>query len=125
MATHERHDAGATHVGAEPTASAVEGEPDGARRWPRYLAALALTAACTALAQLMFPWFEPTNTVPMIQLTLYEKQVVGSIFGSANPRRDIPRLLELYANGHVDLDGMITKRMHIDDQCDFAVAENR
>lgn len=57
----------------------------------------------------LHPWFEPTNTVPMIQLTLYEKQVVGSIFGSANPRRDIPRLLELYANGHVDLDGMITR----------------
>jgi Zn-dependent alcohol dehydrogenase len=38
-----------------------------------------------------------------------EKQVVGSLFGSANPRRDIPFLLELYASGQLDLDGLVTR----------------
>jgi len=38
-----------------------------------------------------------------------EKQVVGSLFGSANPRADIPKLLELYHQGRIDLDGLVTK----------------
>ena len=34
-----------------------------------------------------------------LDLTLMEKQIVGSLFGSANPRVDIPRLLGLYQTG--------------------------
>lgn len=52
--------------------------------------------------------YEVSNNIPMLDLTLSEKQVVGSLFGSANPRKDIPRLLELYSAGRLDLDGMIT-----------------
>ena len=33
--------------------------------------------------------------VSLLDLTLMEKQIVGSLFGSANPRADIPKLLEL------------------------------
>jgi S-(hydroxymethyl)glutathione dehydrogenase/alcohol dehydrogenase len=44
-----------------------------------------------------------------LDLTLMEKQVVGSLFGSANPRRDIPYLLDLYSNGLIDLDGLVTR----------------
>jgi Zn-dependent alcohol dehydrogenase len=35
--------------------------------------------------------------------------LIGSLFGSANPRRDIPKLLELYTQGQLDLDGLVTK----------------
>ena len=56
------------------------------------------------------PLLERTNTIPLLDLTLSEKQVVGSIFGSANPRKDIPRLLELFSAGRLDLDTMITRR---------------
>jgi S-(hydroxymethyl)glutathione dehydrogenase/alcohol dehydrogenase len=38
-----------------------------------------------------------------------EKQVVGSLFGSGNPRADIPKLLGLYREGQLDLDGLVTK----------------
>ena len=55
------------------------------------------------------PWNEPGNNIPMMDLTLTEKQVVGSLFGSANPRSDIPKLAELYRKGQLDLDGMITR----------------
>ena len=48
---------------------------------------------------------ETTANISLLDLTLMEKQVVGSLFGSANPRADIPRLLELYRNGQLDLDG--------------------
>ena len=44
-----------------------------------------------------------------------EKQVVGTIFGSANIRYDIPKLLELYRQGQLDLDGMITNTYKLGD----------
>jgi NDMA-dependent alcohol dehydrogenase len=60
------------------------------------------------------PWHEPSNNIPMIDLTLSEKQVVGSLFGSANPRSDIPRLAELFRKGQLDLEGMITNTYSLD-----------
>ena len=45
----------------------------------------------------------------LLDLTLMEKQVVGSLFGSGNPRADIPKLLGLYREGQLDLDGLVTK----------------
>jgi S-(hydroxymethyl)glutathione dehydrogenase/alcohol dehydrogenase len=45
---------------------------------------------------------------------LMEKQVVGALFGSANPRADIPKLLELWSNGQLDLDGLVTKTYSLD-----------
>ena len=38
-----------------------------------------------------------------------EKQVVGCIFGSVNSRADVPMLLNLYKDGLLDLDGMVTR----------------
>ena len=48
-------------------------------------------------------------TIDMLNLAGYEKQVVGSIFGSVNSRREVPRLLELWRGGHLDLDRMVTR----------------
>jgi S-(hydroxymethyl)glutathione dehydrogenase/alcohol dehydrogenase len=45
----------------------------------------------------------------LFDLTLMEKQLVGSIFGSANPRRDIPRLLRMYQEGRLKLDELVTQ----------------
>jgi NDMA-dependent alcohol dehydrogenase len=61
------------------------------------------------------PMFEMDVTLNLCEVTLQEKQVVGSIFGSANIRYDIPKLLELYREGQLDLDGMITKRYDLAD----------
>ena len=61
------------------------------------------------------PWDEVTTSIPMTDLTLSEKSVVGSLFGSANPRSDIPRLAELYRKGQLDLDGMITRTYSLDE----------
>jgi S-(hydroxymethyl)glutathione dehydrogenase/alcohol dehydrogenase len=43
-----------------------------------------------------------------------EKELVGCLYGSANPRSDIPRLVGLYQVGQLDLDGMITARYPLD-----------
>ena len=55
------------------------------------------------------PYAENEVTMNLSNLTGMEKQVVGSLFGSANPRADIPRLLELDARGQFDLGAMITR----------------
>ena len=55
------------------------------------------------------PTTETTIAVPAIFLTVFEKQLIGSLFGSANPRKDIPKLLELYTQGQLDLDGLVTR----------------
>ena len=47
-------------------------------------------------------------------LTVFEKQLIGSLFGSGNPRKDIPRLLELYTQGQLDLDGLVTRTYPIE-----------
>lgn len=51
----------------------------------------------------------------LFDLTLFEKKLVGSIFGSANPRRDIPRLLKMYSDGFLKLDELITNTYALDD----------
>ncbi|AQT81453.1 alcohol dehydrogenase [Mycolicibacterium litorale] len=45
----------------------------------------------------------------LFDLTLYEKQLRGSLFGSSSPRRDIPRLLELHSTGQLKLDELVTR----------------
>jgi len=44
----------------------------------------------------------------LADLTLQQKQLVGGIFGGANPRRDIPKLLRLYKEGKLKLDELVT-----------------
>jgi S-(hydroxymethyl)glutathione dehydrogenase/alcohol dehydrogenase len=52
--------------------------------------------------------------LPMFELTAYEKRVVGCLFGHANPRADVPRLLELYRQGEVLLDDLVTREYTLD-----------
>ena len=51
----------------------------------------------------------------LFDLTLYEKQVRGSIFGSSNPRHDIPRMLELYRAGQLKLDELVTREYTLEE----------
>jgi S-(hydroxymethyl)glutathione dehydrogenase/alcohol dehydrogenase len=43
-----------------------------------------------------------------------EKNLRGTYYGSANIRRDFPRLLDLWRSGQLDLEGMITRRLSIE-----------
>ncbi len=60
------------------------------------------------------PFSETSAAVSLLDLTLMEKQVVGSLFGSANPRADIPKLCELWSAGQLDLDGLVTQTYTLD-----------
>jgi S-(hydroxymethyl)glutathione dehydrogenase/alcohol dehydrogenase len=44
-----------------------------------------------------------------------EKTIRGTYYGTANIRRDFPRLLGLWRAGRLDLEGMITRRMQIEE----------
>jgi NDMA-dependent alcohol dehydrogenase len=48
-------------------------------------------------------------------LTLYEKTIKGTVFGSANPHYDIPRLLDLYQSGDIRLDDLISRTYELDE----------
>jgi S-(hydroxymethyl)glutathione dehydrogenase/alcohol dehydrogenase len=55
------------------------------------------------------PWTETDVKMSMLDLLTMEKELVGSIFGSSNPEEDVPRLLGLYRDGLLNLDGMVTR----------------
>ena len=61
------------------------------------------------------PMAELDVTLSLTWLTLLEKQIVGTIFGSANIRYDIPHLLRLYDQGQLDLDSMVTRTYPLQD----------
>jgi S-(hydroxymethyl)glutathione dehydrogenase/alcohol dehydrogenase len=60
------------------------------------------------------PAEEMNAQMNFFDLTLIEKQVVGSLFGSGNPRADIPKLLNLYREGLLDLDNLVTKTYNLE-----------
>jgi NDMA-dependent alcohol dehydrogenase len=77
--------------------------------------ALALTAKRgRVVVTNIHPAMEMSANVSLLDLTLMEKQVVGSLFGSGNPRADIPKLLNLYREGQLDLDGLVTTTYSLD-----------
>lgn len=45
----------------------------------------------------------------------YQRRVQGHVFGMCNPLYDIPRLLDLYRNGRLKLDELITRRYRLDE----------
>lgn len=47
-------------------------------------------------------------------LTLMQKRLQGSLFGEANPRRDIPNLARMYQVGQLKLDELITREYTLD-----------
>jgi S-(hydroxymethyl)glutathione dehydrogenase / alcohol dehydrogenase len=50
------------------------------------------------------------------------QRILGSNYGSTDPRRDFPRLVDRYMNGELDLDTMISGRRPLT-ELDEALAE--
>ena len=51
----------------------------------------------------------------LFDFAMQRKELVGCIFGNANPTVDIPKLLGLYMDGHLKLDEMVTKEYTLDE----------
>lgn len=58
---------------------------------------------------------EAEISTSLFELTLYEKQLRGALFGSSNPQHDIPRLLDMYALGQLKLDELVTREYSLED----------
>jgi NDMA-dependent alcohol dehydrogenase len=61
------------------------------------------------------PALDMSVEMSLIDLMTFEKQVRGSLFGSSNPRSDIPALLALYDSGQLMLDELITREYALED----------
>jgi S-(hydroxymethyl)glutathione dehydrogenase/alcohol dehydrogenase len=69
------------------------------------------TIVVTAIA----PMTQTESSVNLFELAMWNKEIKGTIFGSLNPRADIPKLLNLYRDGQLKLDELITNRYSLDE----------
>jgi S-(hydroxymethyl)glutathione dehydrogenase/alcohol dehydrogenase len=69
------------------------------------------TSVITGLGQL-----DDVNVqLPGTVMTLFKKTIKGTLFGDANPTTDIPKLLNLYRNGQLELDALVTRNYRLED----------
>jgi S-(hydroxymethyl)glutathione dehydrogenase/alcohol dehydrogenase len=78
-------------------------------------AALKLTGkGGTCVVTAVAPQTQTESSINLFELAMWQKEVRGVIFGAANPRFDIPRLLALYKSGQLKLDELITRTYPLD-----------
>ena len=61
------------------------------------------------------PRIEAMVTFPAIQLFSDEKKILGCMYGSAQVRRDFPRLVGLVETGRLDIGSMVSRRIRLDE----------
>ena len=75
------------------------------------LAGKGATIVVTGIA----PMTQTESSINLFELAMWNKEIKGTIFGSLNPRADIPRLLGMYREGQLKLDELITATYALDD----------
>jgi NDMA-dependent alcohol dehydrogenase len=68
------------------------------------------TVVVTGLGNLM----EVGIPVPLSELTLFQKRIQGSLFGASNPSSDILRQAQMYRDGKLKLDELVTATYTLD-----------
>lgn len=71
--------------------------------------------AGTAVITSAAPASDTTVTMSLLETALLGKTIRGVLFGNANARADIPRLVELYRSGQLLLDEMVTTTYKLDE----------
>jgi NDMA-dependent alcohol dehydrogenase len=61
------------------------------------------------------PMTQSEASISLLDLSMLNKEIKGTIFGSGNPRFDILHLLELYRLGQLRLDELITRTYSLDE----------
>lgn len=69
------------------------------------------TGVLTAMGRLN----DSSVSLPMMECALWQKSLKGSLFGEANARADIPRLLDLNRKGLLQLDDFVSQVYPLDD----------
>ncbi|MGW0173539.1 NDMA-dependent alcohol dehydrogenase [Rhodococcus sp. NPDC003322] len=52
--------------------------------------------------------------INLFEISMYQKRIQGVLFGMGSPREAVPRLLDLYAEGKLHLDELVTRRYTLD-----------
>jgi S-(hydroxymethyl)glutathione dehydrogenase/alcohol dehydrogenase len=68
----------------------------------------------TCVATAIAPMTQTEASINLFELAMWNKEVKGVIFGSGNPRFDIPNLLSMYRAGQLKLDELITRTYTLD-----------
>jgi len=53
-------------------------------------------------------------TLPALPIPRMERRILGSVYGSSRPERDIPALLELFRRGRLPLDRLVSRRLPLE-----------
>jgi S-(hydroxymethyl)glutathione dehydrogenase/alcohol dehydrogenase len=61
------------------------------------------------------PALQAEASINLMQLAMLNKEVKGTIFGSGNPRFDVPNLLSMYSAGKLKLDELVTRTYQLED----------
>ncbi len=51
----------------------------------------------------------------MFNLCMFNKSLLGCMYGSSSPRVQVPNLLRLHARGVIDLDDFVTQEYSLDE----------
>jgi len=81
-------------------------------------ATLALALACTrkggAVVLTGLSRMDAQGTIAMFPFVMQEKRLLGSVYGSGQPSRDIPRLVSLYQDGRLKLGELVSRTYALD-----------
>ena len=69
----------------------------------------------TVVATAVAPMSQTEVKLDLAMMTLSQKELRGTIFGSASPNGAIPELLMMYRQGRLKLDELITRRYSLDE----------
>jgi S-(hydroxymethyl)glutathione dehydrogenase/alcohol dehydrogenase len=61
------------------------------------------------------PVFDTDVKLSLFDLTIFQKELRGSLFGACNARSDLPTLFRLYRSGQLKLDELITRRYPLEE----------
>jgi Zn-dependent alcohol dehydrogenase len=108
--------------GAEETAAAVREASRGGvdyaieatGRGEAMLAAVLATRTRGAAVLVGIPRADTVVPLPALTVPRMERRVLGSIYGSARPERDFPRILDLYRTGRLPLDRLVSHRLPLE-----------
>ena len=60
------------------------------------------------------PYTAESIPIPPLDLVLFQKTLMGTLYGDSQPRYDIPNLLQLYGAGKLKLDELVTRTYTLD-----------
>ena len=67
------------------------------------------------VATAIAPFDQNSTELNLFGLAMFNQALLGTVFGSANPRFQIPKLLRLYEKGILDIDTIITQEYTLDE----------